>query len=188
MVLTEHMLKRLATTMLHMYQHKTPANLTTLSNLNVILGMCQIDTGKIKELGLSSGKELTHIPRLYPEGHAYDGIWVLVPSWNCLIYAEKEENDDGMEWTTYEMEQGTLLEIDDGFIRSETSFMEQYPDLASAVPDLLKGIKEIVEGVGDGQPLDYVILPGDVGILSDVSYQTAISSQRPMKEEITCLK
>ena len=63
--------------------------------------------------------------------------------------------------------------------------MEQYPDMASAVPDLLK---EIADGVGDGRPLDYVILPGDAGILSDVSYQTAISSQRPMKEEITCLK
>ena len=185
MVLTEHMLERLAATMLHMYQHKTPANLTTLSNLNVILGMCQIDTRKIKELGLSSGKELTHIPRLYPEGHAYDGIWVLVPSWNRLVYVEKEENDDGMEWTAYEMGQGTLSELEGGFIQSETSFMEQYPDLASAVPDLLQ---EIAEGVGDGRPLDYVILPGDAGILSDVSYQTAISSQRPMKEEITCFK
>ena len=185
MVLTEHMLERLAATMLHMYQHKTPINLTTLSNLNVILGMCQIDTRKIKELGLASGKELTHLPRLYPEGHAYDGIWVLVPSWNRLVYVEKEENDDGMEWTAYEMGQGTLSEIEGGFIQSETSFMEQYPDMASAVPDLLQ---EIAEGVGDGRPLDYVILPGDAGILSDVSYQTAISSQRPMKEEITCLK
>ena len=185
MVLTEHMLERLAATMLHMYQHKTPANPTTLSNLNVILGMCQIDTRKIKELGLSSGKELTHIPRLYPEGHAYDGIWVLVPSWNWLVYVEKEENDDGMEWTAYEMGQGTLSEIEGGFIQSETSFMEQYPDLASAVPDLLQ---EIADGVGDGRPLDYVILPGDSGILSDVSYQAAIANQRPMKEEITCFK
>ena len=185
MVLTEHMLERLAATMLHMYQHKTPANLTTLSNLNVILGMCQIDTRKIKELGLSSGKEFTHLPRLYPEGHAYDGIWVLVPSWNRLVYVEKEKNDDGMEWTAYEMGQGTLSEIEGGFIQSETSFMEQYPDLASAVPDLLK---EIADGVGDGRPLDYVILPGGAGILSDVSYQAAILSQRPMKEEITCFK
>ena len=185
MVLTEHMLERLAATMLHMYQHKTPANPTTLSNLNVILGMCQIDTRKIKELGLSSGEEFTHLPRLYPEGHVYDGIWVLVPSWNRLVYVEKEEHDDGMEWTAYEIGQGTLSEMEGGFIQSETSFMEQYPDLASAVPDLLK---EIAEGVGDGRPLDYVILPGDAGILSDVSYQTAISSQRPMKEEITCFK
>lgn len=185
MVLTEHMLERLAATMLHMYQHKTPANPTTLSNLNVILGMCQIDTRKIKELGLSSGKELTHIPRLYPEGRAYDGIWVLVPSWNRLVYVEKEENDDGMEWTAYEMGQGTISEIEGGFVQSAIAFMEQYPDLASAVPDLLK---EIAEGVGDERPLDYVILPGDAGILSDVSYQAAISSQRPTKEEITCLK
>lgn len=185
MVLTEHMLERLAATMLHMYQHKTPANLTTLSNLNVILGMCQIDTRKIKELGLTSGKEFTHLPRLYPEGHAYDGIWVLVPSWNRLVYVEKEEHDDGMEWTAYEIGQGTLSEIEGGFVQSETSFMEQYPDMASAVPDLLQ---EIAEGVGDGRPLDYVILPGDSGILSDVSYQAAIASQRPMKEEITCLK
>lgn len=185
MVLTEHMLERLAATMLHMYQHKTPANLTTLNNLNVILGMCQIDTRKIKELGLSSGKEFTHLPRLYPEGHAYDGIWVLVPSWNRLVYVEKEENDDGVEWTAYEIGQGTLSEMEGGFVQSETSFIEQYPDLASAVPDLLK---EIAEGVGDGRPLDYVILPGDSGILSDVSYQAAIASQRPMKEEITCFK
>lgn len=185
MVLTEHMLERLAATMLHMYQHKTPANLTTLSNLNVILGMCQIDTRKIKELGLTSGKEFTHLPRLYPEGRAYDGIWVLVPSWNRLVYVEKEEHDDGMEWTAYEMGQGTISEIEGGFVQSETSFMEQYPDMASAVPDLLQ---EIAEGVGDGRPLDYVILPGDAGILSDVSYQAAIASQRPMKEEITCLK
>ena len=120
---------------------------------------------------LESGTLPDSVIRDYTGYDPYDGIWILVPEQNLLIYAEEGTGDnllpedrqrgyeDYVEYRTYSMDD-TIEESDGGELLLKELFQETYPDTAACVPDLLDEICE-------DRTIEYCILPGDVAAIID---------------------
>lgn len=150
--MTEQTLLKLCRNLLYQYR-KGSGDEENCKLLEEIAWEAGVDLSVLKKKANKGTLTLHQTPRTYEPGRQYDGIWVWVPNWEHLVYMEREE--DGIEWSAWQIHPASIQEEEGGFYLPAGEFEDRYPDLAACVPEVLH---EITEEMGNKKPFSYRIL------------------------------